>query len=160
MKSSILVFVLSIILSSCNQQPKPVVKTIETETKKSVVYENVSTASFSISGMTCKMGCAAAIEKNLNKLDGVQKAEVNFETQTAKVLFDPNFIGEQSLINAVSQTGSVYQVSNFQMGAESKKSCCEKEKKECTSEKNKTCCAKDKTNCCKKGEGKKCMKQA
>ena len=130
MKSLIYFVTISFVVFSCSQQPKPDIKIVESKTISNIEPQNLQTASFSISGMTCKMGCAATIEKNLNKLSGVQKAEVSFETQTAEVQFDPNVIGELGLVNAVSQTGSTYQVSNFQMDTESKKVCCKKEKKD------------------------------
>ncbi|MGB0198719.1 MAG: heavy-metal-associated domain-containing protein, partial [Flavobacteriaceae bacterium] len=74
MKSSILAVIISIFICGCSQQPKPEIKVVESKTQVSMVSENLAVATFLISGMTCKMGCAATIEKNLNKLEGVQKA--------------------------------------------------------------------------------------
>lgn len=160
MKSSILAFIISIFICGCSQQPKPEVKVVEAKTQVSMVSENLAVASFSISGMTCKMGCAATIEKNLNKLEGVQKAAVDFETETAKVHFDPNIIGEVGLTEAVSQTAAIYKVSNFTMADKDQKSCCKKDKKSCGSDEKKACCMKDQKTCCKKGEKQNCMKKA
>lgn len=144
MKSSILVLVLSLFTFACTQQPKPEIKVVEAKNEVSMVSENLAVASFSISGMTCKMGCAATIEKNLNKLDGVQKAEVDFETEMAMVHYDPNIVGEEGLTEAVAQTGSSYKVSGFTMADNEKKACC----------------MKDKKACCQKDMGEKCMKKA
>lgn len=160
MKSSILVLVLSLFTFACTQQSKPEIKVVEAKTEVSMVSENLAVASFSISGMTCKMGCAATIEKNLNKLDGVQKAEVDFESETANVHYDPNTIGEEGLTEAVAKTGSAYKVSGFALADNEKKACCKEGKKSCDVDEKKACCMKDKKACCKKGEDGKCMKKA
>ena len=46
---------------------------------KAIAAENVQTASFSIEGMTCAVGCAKTIEKELSNLEGVEKATVDFD---------------------------------------------------------------------------------
>ncbi len=63
------------------------IKAIETASKeqKAIVAENVQTASFEIEGMTCAMGCAKTIEKELSNLEGVEKATVDFDKKTATV---------------------------------------------------------------------------
>lgn len=55
-----------------------------------------------ISGMTCA-SCAARIEKNLNKLEGVD-ASVNYATEKARVRV-PEGTGSLDLISAVEETG-------------------------------------------------------
>ncbi len=55
-----------------------------------------------ISGMTCA-SCAARIEKNLNKLDGVE-ASVNYATEKAKARV-PHGVEAEHLIATVEQTG-------------------------------------------------------
>lgn len=51
-----------------------------------------------IEGMTCA-SCSARIEKQLNKLDGVE-ASVNLATEKAKVLYDP----QQTKLSTIKQT--------------------------------------------------------
>lgn len=53
--------------------------------------------------MTCA-ACAARIEKNLNKLDGVQ-AVVNFANEKAHVNYDESQIQTEALINAIEKSG-------------------------------------------------------
>jgi Cu+-exporting ATPase len=60
------------------------------------------TVELAIGGMTCA-SCAARVEKQLNKLDGVA-ATVNFATQTARVRF-PASVTADDLIQAVRQAG-------------------------------------------------------
>src|SRR3984957_9872693 len=56
----------------------------------------------SIGGMTCA-SCAARIEKQLNKLDGIT-ATVNFATEKARVTF-PDTVSAGDLIAVVERTG-------------------------------------------------------
>jgi Cu+-exporting ATPase len=56
----------------------------------------------SIGGMTCA-SCAARIEKELNRIDGVT-ATVNFATESAQVSF-PSTVGPRDLIAVVEQAG-------------------------------------------------------
>ena len=62
-----------------NQAPK---------VKKEIAVANLQTASFTIKGMTCAIGCAKTIQEELNGLDGVQTATVDFEKESATVSFD------------------------------------------------------------------------
>ncbi|TDP03680.1 heavy-metal-associated domain-containing protein [Flavobacterium sp. 245] len=92
------------------------IKPLETTSKqKTIAAENVQTASFEIEGMTCAMGCAKTIEKELSNLDGVEKAAVDFDKKTATVTFDKTVENQESLIKVVQGTGDgkTYKVLNF-----------------------------------------------
>lgn len=82
---------------------------------KAIAPEKVQTASFEIEGMTCAMGCAKTIEKELSNLDGVEKAAVDFDTKTATVTFDKTIQNPESLTKVVQETGDgkTYKVSNM-----------------------------------------------
>jgi len=54
--------------------------------KETLVTEQ--TAKYSIENMTCKM-CDITIRKSMEKVDGVIKATVDYDTKTALVIFDP-----------------------------------------------------------------------
>ena len=56
-----------------------------------------------LEGMTCA-ACAARIEKNLNKLDGVE-ASVNLATEKARVAYDPDTATLDQLQKAVEKAG-------------------------------------------------------
>ena len=60
--------------------------------------------------MSCKIGCARAIENELSKLDGMYKARVNFQKEMATVEFDADKIDKSLLISTVS---SVSQTQSF-----------------------------------------------
>ena len=82
---------------------------------KTIAAENVQTASFTIEGMTCAMGCAKTIEEELANLDGVEKATVDFDKKTATVTFDKTVQNPESLTKVVQETGDgkTYKVLNF-----------------------------------------------
>jgi len=61
-------------------------------------------ADLAIEGMHCA-GCAAAIERRLGRLEGVERAEVNFATHKAHVVYDPSRAGESDLAGAVRDAG-------------------------------------------------------
>jgi len=56
-----------------------------------------------ITGMTCA-SCAARVEKKLNRLDGVE-ATVNYATEAANVVFDPERTRPEELVSAVESAG-------------------------------------------------------
>lgn len=82
---------------------------------KPIPAENLQTASFTIDGMTCAVGCAKTIEEELANLDGVEKATVDFDKKTATVSFDKTIQNPESLTKVVQETGDgkTYKVSNF-----------------------------------------------
>ncbi|MGY1699435.1 heavy metal translocating P-type ATPase [Geodermatophilus sp. SYSU D00766] len=57
-----------------------------------------------IGGMTCA-SCVGRVEKALNRLDGVARAEVNLATEAATVRFDPARVGLAELTAAVTRAG-------------------------------------------------------
>ena len=72
----------------------------------------VQSAQLNITGMTCA-ACAARIEKNLNKVPGVQQASVNFASEKVTVVFDPSVADQGKLIETVRKTG--YDVANVKV---------------------------------------------
>ena len=139
MKPFLLSLTCLFVLFACTQQPKPAIKEINThvEITKDSIANNLSEASFSISGMTCKMGCAKTIEKNLSKMEGVQQASVDFETSLATVLYNSSILQTDDLVQTVTNTGDSYTVSNMALSSNAKEACCAKKS-----------CAK--ANCAKK----------
>ena len=85
-----------------------------TKEHKAIAAENVQTASFSIEGMTCAVGCAKTIEKELSNLEGVEKATVDFDKKIATVTFDKTIQNPENLTKTVQETGDgkTYKVSN------------------------------------------------
>ena len=120
---SLLFFLISLLfIIGCNQQPKPEFKVVAASTNiaDNVINNNLFEASFSISGMMCKMGCAKAIENNLSKMEGVQKASVDFETSIATVLYNSSLLKTEDLALTVLNTGDSYTVSNMSSASNKK----------------------------------------
>ncbi|WP_264536132.1 heavy-metal-associated domain-containing protein [Flavobacterium sp. N1736] len=84
---------------------------------KVIAPENVQTASFTIEGMTCAVGCAKTIEQELSNLKGVEKAAVDFDKKTAMVTFDKTIQNPENLTKVVQETGDgkTYKVSNMKL---------------------------------------------
>lgn len=56
--------------------------------------ETTKETSLQITGMTCA-ACATRIEKGLNKLDGVEEANVNLALEKSIIKYNPEKISEQ-----------------------------------------------------------------
>jgi mercuric ion binding protein len=112
--------IMSLVVVSCkkNSSETSVEKTTETsaiKTIKVIAPENLQTASFTIEGMTCAVGCAKTIEQELSNLEGVEKATVDFDKKTATISFDKTIQNPENLTKTVQETGDgkTYKVSNI-----------------------------------------------
>ncbi|MDD2821185.1 MAG: heavy metal-associated domain-containing protein [Flavobacterium sp.] len=110
----------SLLFVGCKEKTAEPVAVAETETaapkvKKEIAAANVQTASFTVEGMTCAVGCAKTIEEELSGLDGVQKATVDFDKKLATVTFDKTVQTPEKLTEVVQATGDgkTYKVSNM-----------------------------------------------
>ncbi|MBE0390759.1 Cu+-exporting ATPase [Flavobacterium sp. 7E] len=111
----------SLVFVSCKKNADEVpTETAKTESttpkvKKEIAAENVQTASFSIEGMTCEVGCAKTIQQELTDLEGVQTATVDFDKKLATVTFDKTVQNPEALTKVVQATGDgkTYTVSNM-----------------------------------------------
>ena len=64
----------------------------------------IRTSSFPVTGMDCA-NCATAVERNINKVSGVNNAQVNLTTERATVTFDPDLTGIAEIINRIERSG-------------------------------------------------------
>lgn len=85
------------------------------QVKHTINPEKVQTASFTIDGMTCAIGCAKTIQEKLSETDGVQKATVDFDKKLATVAYDSSLQSPESITKIVESTadGNTYTVSNM-----------------------------------------------
>jgi mercuric ion binding protein len=85
--------------------------------KKEIAAANLQTASFTVKGMTCAIGCAKTIQEELNGLDGVKTASVDFDKELATVSFDKTILTPEKLTKVVEATadGKTYKVSNIKL---------------------------------------------
>ena len=59
---------------------------------------------FDVIGMTCS-ACQAAVDRSVNKLQGVEHVNVSLMTGTMDVEYDRDSVNEQDIIQAVDQAG-------------------------------------------------------
>ncbi|WP_350344834.1 copper ion binding protein [Proteinivorax tanatarense] len=59
---------------------------------------------FSVSGMSCEH-CKNAVEKALNKLEGVQTVQVDLQLGEVAISYDENIVTREKLINTITETG-------------------------------------------------------
>jgi Cu+-exporting ATPase len=79
------------------------------------VFTHATKLSMSIEGMICAQGCAAVIEKNLNKTIGIKQAKVDFETKIAHLIYDANLLNSEKVSEVVLKTGENYSVLNIEI---------------------------------------------
>ncbi|MCL7452847.1 MAG: cadmium-translocating P-type ATPase [Anaerolineae bacterium] len=60
--------------------------------------------SLPVTGMTCA-NCSLTIERNLKRLDGVQRASVNLATEKASVIYDPSVVKENDFLALIRDIG-------------------------------------------------------
>lgn len=159
-KNLFLVTLLAIVATSCKNETKPEVKTVETETIIESAVDPDATyakAEFTIEGMTCAVGCAKTIEKKLAKMEGVKSATVDYDKKLAMVEYDNAKVNTNNLEETVTKIGDMYTVKEMKTveSFTAKKACDSDCKKECCTNKSekKMACATDcKKACCAKKE--------
>ncbi|RTY86166.1 heavy-metal-associated domain-containing protein [Flavobacterium sp. RSP15] len=120
-KRSIATLVLtSLLFVGCKEKEtdiasKETAETTAPKVKKEIAAANLQTASFSVEGMTCAVGCAKTIQEDLTAQDGVQKATVDFDTKMATVTFDKTVQTPEKLTTVVEAAadGKTYKVSKM-----------------------------------------------
>lgn len=119
-KSTLTIVFVSLLFVGCKEKINSDVMDAKTETaapvvKKEIAAANLQTASFSIKGMVCAVGCAKTIEDDLNKTEGVQKAAVDFDKELATISYDKTVLNPESITKLVEATGDgkTYKVSDF-----------------------------------------------
>ena len=103
----ILVSVVALVLSSCDQTKSSTQVLAVKQEQKSIVKSNAK-ITFDVEGMVCKMGCGGAIRKNLLHAGGVERVEVDFveeaKSQVITVHFDSTLTNVSQLKKRIEQT--------------------------------------------------------
>lgn len=141
----------SFTMISCKNEAKK-----ENTPQKEEVVANVQEASFAISGMTCEIGCAKKITKDLSNKEGVLEAKVIFTDSIAKVKFDANKTNKAELMAFVEGIGGdLYKTSEAsKKDCKKKEDCTKKCDKETKTEHKKECKEDCKMACCDKKDEK------
>ena len=105
----------SLIIGCHKNENKTADSTQKENIQKEVAATQPQTASFTINGMTCAIGCAKTIEDKLSKMEGVQNAKVDFDKKQATVEFDAAVLTPEKLTKEVESAGDgeTYKVSNM-----------------------------------------------
>jgi len=148
----------SFLMVSCKNETAATDETVVAIEETQEQPAQLATASFSIEGMSCAVGCANHIEKKLAKLDGVQKAEVDYEAKKATVKYDANKVTPEVLTQTVEAAadGKTYKVLDMHNGAdhamlfnkEKKKKKKEAAKENGSTDEKKACGTEKKAGCC------------
>ncbi|QEY26680.1 heavy-metal-associated domain-containing protein [Neisseria zalophi] len=64
----------------------------------------METVKINVGGMTCG-GCVKSVTTVLEQLEGVNKADVDLDSASAKVTFDPAKVQTAALLEAVEDAG-------------------------------------------------------
>ena len=59
---------------------------------------------FQVSGMHCN-GCSASIGRALNRLDGIEKAEADFQKGSTDVSYNEKLITKEKIIETIENLG-------------------------------------------------------
>lgn len=87
-----------------NISEKELKETIKKTGDYKIFDDEETSIELKISGMTCT-SCANRIEKNLNSLDGIIEARVNFANSKAYIKYDSSKTNLQEIINTIKKTG-------------------------------------------------------
>ena len=118
-KISTLFVLMSFFVIACKNNNTTEEKTVAVAEKKvKAPATKPEVATFHIEGMTCEIGCAKTIEEELNNMDGVQQAKVDFEKKQATVNFDLDKLSTNDLVKTTEACadGKTYKVSNVKTG--------------------------------------------
>ena len=93
LRNIVALVMVAVMVVACKNESQPEVKTVTTEVtaKAEKVLDPDATfikSEFTIDGMTCEIGCAKLIERNINKMDGVKTVKVDFDRKLAMVEYD------------------------------------------------------------------------
>ncbi len=139
MKFTFTMVLACLLFIGCKDNQQAEVKTVAVETTATKKDPNATyaKAEFSIDGMTCAIGCAATIQKNLNKKDGVAFAKVDFDKKLAMVEYNEQKLSLEDIATAVVEVSDTYTVSDlknveaFSTAKNKKEACKEDCKKDC-----------------------------
>ena len=107
-------FCATLIISCSVNDEKGKTKDIKSDVLQIAKMETVSLA---ISGMTCQIGCAKAIQSKLSKKEGVAAAVVVFTDSIATITFDSNKTSAENLSSFITGIagGNLYTASEIRL---------------------------------------------
>lgn len=114
--SLIIIAIFALTLTGCKNNRYP--KKILVNSSQPIVgqsFKSPKQITMTIEGMVCAVGCAATIEKNLNKTNGIKLAKVDFETKKAVLTFDAELLSTNDITQVILNTSSDYLVTDLNL---------------------------------------------
>ena len=114
--SLIILAIFALTLTGCknNRYPKKILVD-SSQTLVEHAFKSPKQITMTIEGMVCAVGCAATIEKNLNKTNGIKLAKVDFETKKAVLTFDAELLSTNDITQVILNTSSDYLVTDLNL---------------------------------------------
>lgn len=112
MKNSLGFIVSLIVILSCSDTPPKTITPPVLTPAKEVALEP-ETVEMTIQGMMCAIGCAARIEKKLINSEGIEEAQVNFDSKKAIIRYDKTFLNPTKITEIIQAIGDSYTVSGY-----------------------------------------------
>lgn len=109
----------ALVIVACKNNKNPEIVTVNhseteiSESPKKIDFKEIANIDFKIEGMTCAMGCAKTIEKELANLEGVKEAKVDFESTVATLELDPTRVNQDLILETISKVGDTYKITNY-----------------------------------------------
>lgn len=97
MKNFLSILVLSLFMWACSQSGSKATADSVQATATANAYAEIE-----IRGMTCENGCKKVIEKNIRKMAGVTKFDVDFEQNSAYVEFNSEITDAEQIKEAIN----------------------------------------------------------
>lgn len=113
---SFFILIGALILSCKKENESEIIKNKQTE-NNIPADAKLETASLTIDGMTCAVGCAKTIQDELTHTKGVKEAKVDFDSKLATVTFDTNQQDLASLTKTIEAVagGDAYKVTESKL---------------------------------------------
>jgi len=107
MKTVVLILSLTVIVFSCNTEPRVVhLRTVKGKKEIAPKIDVNTILTIEIGGMTCEMGCGSSIRKELKATGGVERVKYDFlegrKVQTATISFDKNKVSKDQMIGIIT----------------------------------------------------------
>lgn len=114
--SLIIIAIFALTFTGCknNRYPKKILVN-SSQTLVEHAFKSSKQITMTIEGMVCAVGCAATIEKNLNKTNGIKLAKVDFETKKAVLTFDAELLSTNDITQVILNTSSDYLVTDLNL---------------------------------------------
>jgi len=102
---------------ACKNSNNPPTVIVETENvnTSSVEVQADTMSLLTIEGMVCAIGCAKVIEDNLNQVQGVLKASVDFDAKIATIRFDSQLVQPDTFLQTIEDISDRFKVKELEV---------------------------------------------